>query len=504
MDGDGHPACCDCDDFDASIYPGAVEIPYDGIDQDCDLHDLVDVDGDNFPSTAVLGGLDCDVTNPDINPGVTEACNHIDDNCDGNTDETFTGFGDGDGDTYYGCIDCNDANPAVNPGMPEVAGNLIDDNCNGMVDELDLDFDGHYAVISGGDDCCDLGSEAVPGCNAATAAGINPAAVEIPYDGIDQDCSGADLVDADGDGHVAVQAGGDDCDDGNPEAYPGHAEDCQDPSDNNCDGPANEGCGPGADEDVRVDAGPFTMGRLVEETPYADQAPQHVVTLRTFFMDKYEVTISQYRRCVMAGVCPNAPLFYESLTEALYWSDQIRGLSPAIYVTWHEAQAYCAWAGKALPTEAQWEKAARGPGARADLYPWGPVVYTTPDGGGAQVRVAVPCEQANHTHLCTGEPCVGEVVDVDRYPAAASFYGILNLAGNTWEWVADAYQWDYYSVSPADDPTGPGDTGFRVLRGGGFLDLDYQLELTYRAASSPGQRYLDAGFRCARIPPQAP
>ncbi|HOX45276.1 MAG TPA: MopE-related protein [Myxococcota bacterium] len=504
LDGDGHPSCCDCDDFDSGTYPGAAEIPYDDVDQDCDGADLIDVDGDGFPSTLVAGGLDCNDANADINPAEAEACNHIDDNCDLAVDETFTGTGDGDGDTYYGCMDCNDANPAINQGAFEVPGNVVDDNCNGMVDELDLDFDGHFAVISGGDDCCDLGSEAVLGCNAGSAFGINPAQVEIPYDGIDQDCNGADLIDADSDGHIAVQAGGDDCADGNPEAYPGHAEDCHDPADNNCDGPANEGCGPGADEDVRVDAGPFTMGRLVDETPYADQAPQHVVTLETFFMDKYEVTISQYRRCVMDGYCYNNPLFTWSQTDELYWMTQARGLHPAIGLDWYEAQDYCAWAGKSLPTEAQWEKAARGPGARIDLYPWGPVEYTTPAGGGAQVRLPVACDRANHTHLCTGEPCEQDVVAVDRYPTGVSFYGVFNLSGNVWEWVSDFYQWDYYTVSPADDPTGPGDTGVKVLRGGSLSDLDYQIELTQRSASGPFSRASNLGFRCARIPPQAP
>jgi hypothetical protein len=138
LDMDGHPACCDCDDFDASIYPGAPEIPYDGIDQDCDGADLVDVDGDGYIALAA-GGNDCDDFNPAIHPGAPEICNRIDDNCDGQADEAWAASGDGDGDGWYAQCDCDDTNPMINPWMPEVPNNFLDDNCNGLIDELDMD-----------------------------------------------------------------------------------------------------------------------------------------------------------------------------------------------------------------------------------------------------------------------------------------------------------------------------------------------------------------------------
>jgi len=190
-DGDGRiPGATDCDDDEVTVYEGAPEVPYDGIDQDCDGTDLLDVDGDGFDAL-VAGGTDCD-------------------------DEAADAF----------------------PGGTEVAYDGVDQDCDGA-DWTDVDGDGADSTEVGGPDCDDD--------NAA----IGPDADEIPYDGIDQDCDGTDLTDVDGDGYhgdVGVPFG--DCDDNDPAVHPGVAEDCSDGVDNDCDGSVDrqgDGDGDGVD-----------------------------------------------------------------------------------------------------------------------------------------------------------------------------------------------------------------------------------------------------------------
>ena len=531
IDGDGVPACLDCDDYDAGRYPGLDEIPYDDIDQDCDGADLTDVDEDGFPSDQVEFGTDCNDNDPTINPGMSpEPCNLVDDDCDGQTDEDTTSPDD-DGDGWPACIDCDDdpsddtADCALcacgvalcypcakcsNPGAADFGGNGLDEDCDGIVDEVDADGDGVYTAPADPQpdpvDCCELGTEGSLGCDLAAPNTIYPGAVEIPYDGIDQDCDGADLVDVDGDGSVGIPAGGDDCDDNNPLAYPGNTEDCMDPADNDCDGIINLDCGPSTDEEVEIAEGGFTMGRTVDESVLdPNQTPQNTINLSTYYIDRYEVTIAQYRRCVVAGVCDiqplyNTPEWLGSATDPNYWENQQRGLSPAINIDWDDAAAYCAFVGKTLPTEAQWEKAARGAGNDTRVYPWGDVEYQTgPDG--ADVRVPVDCDTANHKNMCTLEFCEGDTVAVNRYDGGQSPFGLYNMAGNVAEFVSDWYQADYYTAMPTDDPAGPATGTTKVVRGGAWDMIDYYLEVTTRLSTGTNLRFNNIGWRCARVPP---
>jgi formylglycine-generating enzyme required for sulfatase activity len=516
LDHDGCPACLDCDDYDPQRFPGTadvphLEVPYNDIDEDCDGLDITDVDGDG-QDAIVAGGLDCNDNDPEIYDGAPERCNHIDDDCDGDTDEDFIqDHTDGDLDGWLGggdgaCPDCNDGDANISPVANEVTSDGIDNDCDDLTDETDADSDGYLVTPAPPNpqevDCCDAGTEVgIPGCDLANRAGINPGATELAYDGIDQDCDGADLTDVDGDGHDAVVAGGDDCDDANPEAYPGHAEVCSDPADNNCDGVINEDCGPGTGEEVVIEAGAFTMGRDITESVWnPDQQPQHLVNLTAYNIDKYEVTVADYRRCVAHGICNFNGMGPESYSDEHFWENQARGLHPAIEITWIQANTYCQWVGKVLPSEAQWEKAARGSGNSTQIYPWGDPEYQT-DAQGHLVPVPVSCDMANHTYLCTQEQCHEDVVEVDQYEDGISPYGLFNMAGNAREWVADWYDAAYYQTSPADDPPGPINGSEKVVRGGGFRDVDGLLEVPARYHWNASSREISLGFRCARVPP---
>ncbi|MDX9787859.1 MAG: MopE-related protein [Desulfobacterales bacterium] len=225
----------DCNDADASVHPGAMEICGDGIDQDCDGSDLpcpedIDNDGDGF--TENQG--DCNDADASIHPGAVEICGDgIDQDCNG-SDLICPEDIDNDGDGFTeNQGDCNDNNASIHPGAVEICGDGIDQDCNGrdLICPEDIDNDGDGFTENQGD------------CNDNNAS-IHPGAVEICGDGIDQDCNGRDLIcpediDKDGDGFTENQG---DCNDNDPNINPNAVESCDDNVDNNCDGQINEGC----------------------------------------------------------------------------------------------------------------------------------------------------------------------------------------------------------------------------------------------------------------------
>lgn len=228
-----------------------------------------------------------------------------------------------------------------------------------------------------------------------------------------------------------------------------------------------------------VPAGEFMMG---SDTGNPDEAPTHTVKLDSFWIDQTEVTNAMYAKCVADKKCA-LPRYEKSHTRAAYYGQPKYDDFPVIYVSWNAASAYCAWADRRLPTEAEWEKAASwDPQTNEKLvYPWG---NDEPNN-----------DLLNYSHIVEDTTKVGE------YPDGASPYGALDMSGNVWEWTADWYDAGYYAKSRSSNPLGPLEPTLgqsRALRGGSWNNLAKNVRAALRSRNSQSSEYDYQGFRCAR------
>jgi len=280
--------------------------------------------------------------------------------------------------------------------------------------------------------------------------------------------------DEDGDGHYKPSSSNnphDDCNDNNANVYLGAKEIC-DYLDNNCNGFVDEQCTPGM---ALIPSGCFNMGDAFSEGG-SDELPVHNVCITSdFYMDVNEVTNAEYAACVCASGC-TAPGDSSSYSRGSYYGNPTYHDFPVIYVSWNQATAYCTWAGKRLPTEAEWEYAARG-GLSGQRYPWGDTI-----------------SGSNANYMDSGDPWDNDTSQVAYYPANG--YGLYDMAGNVFEWVNDWYLSTYYSVSPTNDPPGPASGTYRVLRGGSWNINTYALRVAYRMNRNPTNQFYYLGFRC--------
>ena len=239
---------------------------------------------------------------------------------------------------------------------------------------------------------------------------------------------------------------------------------------------------------IPVPAGEFQMGSSKAEDPQAfeEELPQHTVYLRDYWIDKTEVSNAQYAMCAAAGACTK-PANNTSQTRGSYYDNSQYADYPVIFVSWSQANAYCTWAGRRLPTEAEWEKAARGQDGY--IYPWG----NTFDGNFANY-----CDHNCQTAWKDDrfDDGYGDTSPVGTYPDGASMYGGLDMAGNVYEWVADWF--GPYSLSRQLNPGGP-DFGLeKIIRGGSWGDDPVHIRSSIRSRINGDSALNYVGFRCVR------
>lgn len=241
----------------------------------------------------------------------------------------------------------------------------------------------------------------------------------------------------------------------------------------------------GPDDAAEIGASTFEMGCLEGDPACeADETPVHRVRLSAFAIDRHEVTWAQFAACVDAGICEKV-----YVDRCYVWTparrfeigadldaSMISAERPVVCVTWAQAETYCEAHGGTLPTEAQWERTARG--SRRSLYAWG----NTPPS----------CE---HAHF---DGCGKTTRPVGTLAAGDSPEGVADLAGNAWEWVGDWYHAkEYARLRHRLSPQGPWEGDVRVVRGGSFYDAEPDLRASYRYGLTPEFGYSTVGFRCA-------
>ena len=245
-----------------------------------------------------------------------------------------------------------------------------------------------------------------------------------------------------------------------------------------------------------IPAGCFNMGDAFTEGD-ADELPVRTVCLTAFEMITHAVTNGEYQACVTAGQC-TAPGNTGSYSgRSPYYGNASYANYPVVYVNYTQSAAYCAWAGGRLPTEAEWEYAARG-GLAGKRFPWGDTIDCTAANYYTEDISAYDVDPFVGSKACSGFGTYGDTLPAGTY--AANGYGLFDVAGNVWEWTADWYDGSYYAgrPDPDNDPTGPGSGSSRVIRGGEFASLARGTRVASRSDISPAAQYGGVGFRCVR------
>jgi len=236
---------------------------------------------------------------------------------------------------------------------------------------------------------------------------------------------------------------------------------------------------------INIPAGSFQMG---SNDGYSNEKPVHTVNMSEFYIDKYEVTNRAYSKCVDVGKCP-APGRSSSVSYNSYYGHPMFNNHPVIYISWSDAKKYCEWMGKRLPTEAEWEYAARG-GLVGKKYPNGDTIT---------------CADANFERSGQNYKCANyrgrrnDIHTVGLYKPNG--YGLYDMAGNVQEYCSDWYDENYYSNSPSTNPKGPSTGVTHVLRGGSWGSKAEHQRVSYRKRDLPPLNYRGysfLGFRCAK------
>ena len=226
---------------------------------------------------------------------------------------------------------------------------------------------------------------------------------------------------------------------------------------------------------VLIPAGEFTMG---SEKGDDDEQPIHRVFLDTFYLDKFEVTNGRFAKFVEVIHSEPPWGFKDKETPVLQADQSVR------WVNWMDAVGYCLWAGKRLPTEAEWEKAARGTDGR--VYPWGNEPPTP-------TQAVFGLKDGDETISSIGNREKGQ-----------SPYGVHDLAGNLYEWTGDWYDEQFYTTNPTVNPRGPMEGTAKVQRGGSYTNTPYRLRSSFRTKGDPTEHEPNVGFRCAQDVPPLP
>lgn len=252
---------------------------------------------------------------------------------------------------------------------------------------------------------------------------------------------------------------------------------------------------PAHDEMILIPAGPFLMGsdKKVDRNAYLAELPQRKIHLDAYEIDKFEVTTVQFLKFVLAKGLP--PLIDWQYDGGNFQETMVN--HPVMHVSWDDADAYCRWAGKRLPTEAEWEKAARGDDGR--IYPWGNQMAGLSRSNFGRTGLSGPVRDRPERLLL-----YPPIISVDKYDNAVSPYGIFQMSGNVAEWVADWYDPKYYASAPDRNPKGPENGTQRGFRGGGWIDSTPSVRAAQRNGTDPSTKMNWMGFRCARDVKEAP